>query len=155
MRCLVLAPQRYGIREVAKRVGQEWESMGHNVEYDLPDGAAARIGPVTVGIPGIAAWWRKQFKHLARHPEKYDLIWTHQPLSPTLPSRNSALWDRVVVTFHTTEHAKYRLAKDGVYPRTRQPYHWVTRWLERSFYRRLSELEAAGPQYTVVASQLQ
>jgi len=154
MNCLVLAPQRLGIREVALRVGEEWEAMGHDVEYDLPDGAAARIGPVTVGIPGIAQWWRKRFKELAKDPTKYDLIWTHQPLSPTLPSTDPALWNRVVVTFHTTEHAEYRLARDGVYPRTRVPYLWVTRQLERWFYGRLSNLDAVGPRYTVVSSQL-
>ena len=33
MKILVLAPQRLGIREVAKRVGSEWEAMGHDVEY--------------------------------------------------------------------------------------------------------------------------
>lgn len=155
MKCLVLAPQRYGIREVAQRVGQEWEAMGHDVEYELPNGAAARIGSVTVGIPGIAVWWRKQFKELAQRPDEYDLIWTHQPLSPTVPSRDSDLWDRVVVTFHTTEHAKYQLASEGVYPRTRQPYHLLTRSLEGWFYRRLSKLDRSGPQYTIVSAQLQ
>jgi hypothetical protein len=28
MNCLVLAPQRLGIREVAVRVGEEWEATG-------------------------------------------------------------------------------------------------------------------------------
>jgi glycosyltransferase involved in cell wall biosynthesis len=154
MNCLILAPQRLGIREVALRVGEEWEAMGYDVAYDLPDGAAARVGPVTVGVPGIAWWWQKRFAELARDPTEYDVIWTHQPLSPTLPSRHSALWDRVLVTFHTTEHAKYRLAKEGVYPRTLVPYHWVTKQLERRFYGQLADLDAEGPQYTVVSSQL-
>jgi hypothetical protein len=65
MECLVLAPQRYGIREVATRIGREWEDMGHTVDYDLPDGTPARIGPVTVGVPGIALWWREKFNELA------------------------------------------------------------------------------------------
>ena len=33
MEILVLAPQRLGIREVAERVGSEWEAMCHDVEY--------------------------------------------------------------------------------------------------------------------------
>jgi glycosyltransferase involved in cell wall biosynthesis len=155
MKILILAPQRLGIREVAKRVGQEWEAMGHDVEYDLPDGAAARVGPVTVGVPGIARWWQKRFTELARQPTEYDLIWTHQPLSPTLPTQDPELWNRVIVTFHTTEHAKYQLAREGVYPRTLVPYHWVTKQLERRFYGQLAELDAEGPHYTVVSSQLE
>jgi glycosyltransferase involved in cell wall biosynthesis len=155
MKILILAPQRLGIREVAKRVGQEWEEMGHDVEYDLPDGAAARVGPVTVGVPGIARWWQKRFVELAQEPTEYDLIWTHQPLSPMLPTRDAELWNRVIVTFHTTEHAKYRLAREGVYPRTLVPYHWVTKQLERRFYGQLAALDCEGPHYTVVSSQLE
>ena len=154
MKILVLAPQRLGIREVAKRVGSEWEAMGHDVEYVLPDGAAARVGGVTVGVPGIARWWQKWFTRLARNPTEYDLIWTHQPLSPTLSSRDPELWNRVLVTFHTTEHAKYELVREGVYPRKLLPYHWVTKQFERRFYGKLSELDLEGPQYTVVAPQL-
>lgn len=154
MKCLVLAPQRLGIREVARRVGEEWEALGHDVEYDLPDGAAARVGPLTVGVPGIARWWHRRFSELARDPEAYDLIWTHQPLAPTLPTRDPELWNRVVVTFHTTEHAKYRLAREGIYPRRLAPYHWVTSRMERRFYSQLAALETDGPQYTVVSSQL-
>jgi glycosyltransferase involved in cell wall biosynthesis len=155
MKSLILAPQRLGIREVALRVGAEWEAMGHDVDYNLPDGAAAKVGPVTVGIPGIARWWQRRFIELAQDPTEYDLIWTHQPLSPTLPTGNSELWNRLIVTFHTTEHAKYRLAKEGVYPRRLMPYHWVTKQLERYFYQRLAVLDADGPEYTVVSSQLE
>jgi len=154
MNCLILAPQRLGIREVALRVGSEWEEMGHDVDYNLPDGTAAKLGPVTVGVPGIAWWWRSQFNELAADPTAYDLIWTHQPLSPTLPTRNSDLWNRMIVTFHTTEHAKYRLTKEGVYPRRLMPYHWVTKQLERWFYDQLADPDIDGPRYTVVSSQL-
>lgn len=154
MKILVLTPHRYGIREVATQIGGEWEEMGHDVEYDLPDGTPARIGPVTVGVPGIALWWRKKFKELAQSSKEYDLIWTHQPLSPTLPTIDPAFWDHVIATFHTTEHTKYRLARDGIYPRKRLPVYWVTRQIERRFYHQLSKLNAHGPQYTVVSSQL-
>ncbi|QLD87080.1 glycosyltransferase family 4 protein [Natronomonas halophila] len=154
MKCLVLAPQRFGIREVAERIGQEWEEMGHDVEYRLPDGAAARIGPVTVGVVGIAEWWRKQFKELAQNPKAYDLIWTHQPISPTLPTKDPELWNRMIMTFHTTEHEGYRLAKQGIYPRKRLPYYATTRWFEGRFHKRLAALEGTNPMYTVVSSQL-
>lgn len=155
MNCLVLAPQRYGIREVALRVGEEWESLGHDVEYDLPDGDAARIGPLTVGVPGIALWWDHWFRRLEDSYQEYDLIWTHQPLTPRLPTQNTDLWDRVIVTFHTTEHAKHALAREGIYPQTRRPYHLVTKQMERRFYQQLSGLDAAEPTYTVVSSQLE
>lgn len=154
MRILVLTPHRYGIREVAKRIGHEWEEMGHDVEYDLPDGTPARLGPLTVGVPKIALWWRQKFKELSQSSREYDLIWTHQPLSPTLPTSNPELWDRVIATFHTTEHTKYRLARNGIYPQKRLPVYWVTRQLERRFYQQLAKLESADPQYTVVSSQL-
>ena len=154
MNGLVLAPQRYGIREVALRVGQEWESLGHDVDYDLPDGDAARIGPLTVGVPGIALWWDRWFRQLEDSYQEYDLIWTHQPLTPRLPTHNPDLWDRVVVTFHTTEYAKHALARDGIYPRNRRLYHLVTKQMERRFYQKLSELDDANPKYTVVSPQL-
>ncbi|PSP44597.1 hypothetical protein BRC68_02110, partial [Halobacteriales archaeon QH_6_64_20] len=150
MNCLVVAPHSHGIREVARRVGAQWEAMGHDVGYrlpDLPDEHPARIGGVTIGIPGIAAWWYRTLRRLARTGDCYDLIWTHQPLSPTLPSRDPELWTRVLVTFHTTEHAKYELVREGVYPRKLLPYHWVTKQLERRFYGKLSELDVEGPQY--------
>lgn len=151
MNCLVLTPHRLGIKEVAERVGTEWEQMGHDVRYDLPDGAAARVGGVTVGVPGIARWWQKRFRELAG-TDKYDLVWTHQPISPTVP--DGAFWDATVVTFHTTERAEYRLAREGVYPWTRVPYLWVTSQLERSFYTRLESTVDAGPTYTVVSPHL-
>lgn len=153
MDCLILAPQRYGIREVALRVGDEWEQSGHDVDYELPDGAAARVGPITVGVPGIALWWDRWFRRLEDDHEDYDLIWTHQPLSPRLPTSEPELWEKVIVTFHTTEHAKYDLTCEGIYPRTRQPYHWVTKQFERRFYRGLSQVEI-GPQCTIVSPQL-
>jgi len=152
MRCLVLTPHRYGIKQVAERVGEEWETMGHTVEYDLPDGAAARIGGVTVGVPGIARWWQKRFRELAR-TNTYDLVWTHQPLSPTVPP--GEFWANTIITFHTTEHAEYRLAREGVYPPSRLPYLWVTSRLERWFYRRLRSTNEREPGYTVVSPHLQ
>ena len=155
MDCLVLAPQRYGIREVALRVGSEWEELGHNVEYDLPDGAAARIGPVTVGVPGIALWWDRWFRRLEDEYQQYDLIWTHQPLTPRLPSRDADLWDRVIVTFHTTEYAKHRLTREKIYPQSRRPYHWITRHIERRFYQQLTGKPELDPRFTIVSPQLQ
>lgn len=152
MNCLVLTPHRYGIREVAERVGQEWEQTGHAVDYRLPDGAAARVGGVTVGMPGIARWWQKQLRDLARTGGTYDLIWMHQPVSPTVP--NSSFWGRTILTFHTTEIAEYRLARDGVYSRRRLPYLWFTSRLERWFYSRLESTAGEGPTYTVVSPQL-
>lgn len=157
MNCLVAAPHSHGIREVARRVGREWEAMGHDVQYllpDLPDDHPARVGGVTIGVPGIAAWWYRTLRRLARTSEEYDLIWAHQPIAPVLPTRDPDLWDRVIVTFHTTERYRYRLAREGVYPARRLPYHWLTKTLEASFYRRLERLEGAGPHYTVVARQL-
>jgi glycosyltransferase involved in cell wall biosynthesis len=152
--CLVLAPQKYGIREVAQRVGSEWEAMGHDVDYRLPDGAAARVGPVTVGVVGIAAWWRRQFKNLARNPTEYDLIWTHQPVSPTVPTRNPKLWNRVIMTFHTTEHRGLQLSRAGIYPRKRLPYYAVTRWMEARFHRQLASIEGIDPLYTVISPHI-
>lgn len=152
MNCLVLTPHRYGIKEVAERVGQEWEQIGHTVEYRLPDGAAARIGGVTVGVPGIARWWQKQFQDLVRNGDTYDLIWTHQPVSPTVP--NGSFWARTIVTFHTTEIAEYQLARDGIYGRRRLPYLWFTSRLERWFYHRLESTASESPIYTVVSPHL-
>jgi len=128
--------------------------MGHDVKYDLPDGKAARVGPVTVGIPGIALWWDRWFRKLDGNAEKYDLIWTHQPLTPRLPSRNPKIWNRMIVTFHTTEYAKYGLTREGIYPRTRQPYHWVTRRIERHFYQNITGRKELSPQFTVVSPQI-
>lgn len=152
MNCLVLTPHRYGIKEVAERVGGEWERMGHTVEYRLPDGAAARVRGITIGVPGIARWWQKQFRELRRNEDEYDLIWTHQPLSPTVPG--GSFWERTIVTFHTTEIAEYQLARDGVYSRRRAPYLWFTSRLERWFYYRLESKIDNGPTYTVVAPHL-
>lgn len=151
MNCLVLTPHRYGIKNVAERVGREWERAGHDVDYRLPDGAAARVGPLTVGVPGIALWWREQFRDLAPDGDGYDLVWTHQPLSPTVA--HGSFWERTVVTFHTTEVAEYRLAREGVYPRRRAPYLWLTSRIERRFYRRLATVDD-GPHYTVVSPHL-
>lgn len=157
MNCLVAAPHSHGIREVALRVGTEWENAGHDVTYlvpDLPEGHPARIGGVTIGVPGIALWWYRTLRRLARTGDRYDLIWTHQPITPFLPTADPTFWERVVVTFHTTEQHRYRLARAGIYPTTRLPYHWLTKTVEAAFYRRLERLDGPGPHYTVVAPQL-
>ena len=154
MNCLILTPNRYGIREVAKQVGAEWEAMGHTVDYDLPDGEPARVAGVTVGVPGIALWWYRTLRRVAQTGDHYDLVWTHQPLAPLLPTREPSFWKRVIITFHTTERAEYELAREGVYPTTRRPYLWITKMLEASFYRRLERLDESGPSYTVVAPHL-
>jgi len=154
MRCLVVTPHRYGIREVAERVGEEWASMGNDVAYVLARGDAARIGPVTVGTPGIAYWWDRKLRGIAAELEQYDLIWAHQPVAPRLPTGDPAFWSKVIVTFHTTLRAEYRLAREGVYPPTRLPFHWLTKTLEARFYRRLSARDGRGPAYTVVSPHL-
>lgn len=153
MKCLVATPHRYGIVEMARRVGRDWMEMGHTVDYLTAEGEAARVAGVTVGVPGIAAWWYKHLRRLAQEPTQYDLIWTHQPIAPMLPSRDPEFWRRIIVTFHTTERAEYRLARQGVYPRTRLPYLWFTKQLESRFYGQLTELPVQ-PQYTVVAPHL-
>ena len=154
MRCLVLTPNRYGIREVAERVGAEWEAMGHDVEYELARGDAARMGPLTVGMPGIAAWWYRRLRQVAQDADRYDLVWAHQPFAPTLPTRDPAFWERVVVTFHTTLRAEYELARDGVYPARLRPYYWLMKTIEARLYRGIEGLDGPGPQYTVVSPHL-
>lgn len=157
MNCLVAAPHSHGIREVALRVGEEWEQMGHDVKYllpELPDDHPAYVGGVSIGVPGIAAWWYRTLRRLARTGDRYDLIWAHQPIAPFLAVHDAAFWERVIVTFHTTERHRYQLARNGVYPPVRLPYHWLTKALEASFYRRLERLDGTGPHYTVVARQL-
>ena len=154
MNCLVITPHRYGIREVAERIGAEWEEMGHQVDYELARGDAARIGPITVGTPGIALWWYRRLRELAKGSDEYDLIWTHQPVAPTLPTRDQAFWNRVIVTFHTTLCAEYELARKGIYPRRLLLYHWITKKLEERFYRRLQSLDEPGPHYTVISPHL-
>ena len=153
MNCLVATPHRYGIREVAERVGAEWEAMGHEVSYELAYGEAARIGPVTVGTPGIAIWWYRTLNRIAGQ-ESYDLVWVHQPVAPMLPTRSEKLWNRTLVTFHTTLRAEYELVRDGIYPRVRRPVHRLNKTLEARFYRALEALDVAGPRYTVVAPHL-
>lgn len=154
MKCLVVTPHRYGIREVAERVGTEWDAMGHEVEYEFARGAAARIGPVTVGTPGIAVWWYRTLRRVARGETEYDLVWTHQPVTPLLPTRDPSMWNSTIVTFHTTLRAEYELARSGVYPLYRRPFHRLNSAMEARFYRKLDALDAAGPRYTVVAPHL-
>jgi glycosyltransferase involved in cell wall biosynthesis len=152
MDCLILTPHRYGIRAVAESVGSQWETSGYDVEYRFGDGEPAQIGGVTVGIPGIERWWRRQFRELSERGEEYDLLWMHQPLSLRVP--DAAFWDRTLLTVHTTETAEYRLAREGVYPRRRLPYLMATSLLERWFHRRVGALDRDGPMYTVVAPHL-
>jgi len=152
MNCLVLTPHRYGIRAVATAVARQWEASGHDVEYRLGDGAPAQFAGLTVGVPGIAWWWRKQLHDLAGDGAAYDLVWMHQPLSPSVP--DASFWERTLVTVHTTETAEYRLAREGIYTGRRLPYLWVTSRLERWFHRRLGSIGQSGPTYTVVAPHL-
>jgi len=152
MNCLVLTPHRHGIKAVATAVARQWEASGHDVEYRLGDGAPAQVAGLTVGVPGIAWWWRKQLRDLASDGAAYDLIWMHQPLSPSVP--DASFWERTLLTVHTTETAEYRLARKGIYPRRRLPYLWVMRRLERWFYRRLRSTGQSEPTYTVVAPHL-
>jgi glycosyltransferase involved in cell wall biosynthesis len=152
MDCLVVTPHRYGIREVAERIGTEWERLGHGVEYVLAEGAAANVGPVTVGTPGIAIWWYRTLKRVAPASE-YDLVWLHQPLAPRLPTADPTFWNRTVVTFHTTMAAEYRLARRGIYPWYLRPFHRLNRSIEARFYRALAASDA-DPTYTVVAPHL-
>lgn len=154
MRCLVVTPHRLGIREVAERVGQEWEASGHDVDYLLARGAAARIGPLTIGAPGIAIWWYRNLRRIARDADQYDLIWTHQPIAPIIPSHDPEFWKRVVVTVHTTLRREYSLAREGIYPKRLIPYYWFVKSIESRFHRRLAAAQFDSPRYTVVAPHL-
>jgi len=153
MKCLVATPHRLGIREVAERVGREWEQFGHDVDYRLARGSAARIGPITVGVPGIAIWWDRLFRELAGGSRRYDLIWTHQPLAPRIPTTDPGFWSRVVVTYHTTLRREYQLARSGVYPLRHTPYYLGVQAVEKRFHRKLTRLDIP-PQYTVVSPHL-
>jgi glycosyltransferase involved in cell wall biosynthesis len=137
---------------VATAVARQWEASGHDVECRLGDGEPAQIAGLTVGVPGIARWWHEQFRDLADRGAEYDLVWMHQPLSPSVP--DASFWKRTLLTVHTTETAEYRLAREGIYPRRRLPYLWLTSRLERRFHRRLGSLGHSGPTYTVVAPHL-
>lgn len=154
MDCLVVTPHRLGIPEMAERIGQEWEEIGHTVEYTFARGEAARLGPVTIGMPGIAVWWYRTLKTIASAHEKYDLIWTHQPVAPVLPTSEEAFWDKVVATMHTTLGREYELVREGVYPRRLLPYYWFAKTLEARFHRTLACLDATGPHYTVVSPHI-
>jgi glycosyltransferase involved in cell wall biosynthesis len=154
MHCLVVTPHRLGIPEMAKHVRQEWDAMGRDVEYVLADGAAARIGPITVGAPGIALWWYRTLKRVAADHEQYDLIWTHQPVFPRLPTTDATFWNKVVATTHTTLIREYELVREGVYPRKLLPYYWFASTIEARSHRRLTGLSHDGPHYTVVSPHL-
>jgi glycosyltransferase involved in cell wall biosynthesis len=154
MNCLVVTPHRLGIREMAERVGEEWEQMGHDVEYILAKGAAARLGSVTIGVPGIAIWWYRTLKDIAAHHEDYDLIWTHQPVAPALPTIDEAFWNKIVATIHTTLGREYELVQEGIYPTRLLPYYWLAKTAEARFHRKLTTIEATGPHYTVVSPHL-
>lgn len=154
MNCLVVTPHRLGIREMAERIGSEWEAMGHDVEYVLARGAAARVGPVTVGMSGIALWWYRTLKRVAADHDRYDLIWTHQPVAPWLPTRDGEFWNKVVATIHTTLGREYELVREGVYPKRLLPFYWMAKTAESRFHRKLTALETPGPHYTVVSPHL-
>lgn len=154
MNCLVVTPHRFGIREMAEQVGSEWEALGHNIEYRLSKGSAARLGSFTIGVPKIAMWWYRNFRDIATNHERYDLIWTHQPLAPVLPTRGSSFWNKVIITIHTTLRREYELVCEGIYPQKLRPYYWFAKHVEARFHRRLTTLNAAGPCYTVVSPHL-
>lgn len=154
MHCLVLTPHRLGIREMAERVGEEWEQMGHDVEYILAKGAAARLGPLTIGVPGIAVWWYRTLRDIAADHHEYDLIWTHQPVAPALPTTDETFWNKVVATIHTTLGREYELVHEGIYPKRLLPYYWLAKMTEARFHRKLSSLDATDPHYTVVSPHL-
>lgn len=154
MDCLVVTPHRLGIREMAERVGKEWARMGHDVEYVLADGAAARLGSVTIGVPGIAVWWYLKMREIAADHTRYDLIWTHQPVTLTPPTTDKSFWDKLVVTIHTTLNREYELTQRGIYSKRLLPYYWLAKTVESRFHRRLTSLDASGPHYTVVSPHL-
>jgi glycosyltransferase involved in cell wall biosynthesis len=155
MNCLIVTPHRLGIREMAERVGEEWEAMGHSVEYILARGAAARIGPITIGVPGIAVWWYRTLRNIAACHEKYDLIWTHQPIAPAVPTTDETFWNKTVATIHTTLTREYELTREGVYPKRLLPYYWLAKTAETRFHHKLAALDMIGPLYTVVSPHLQ
>jgi len=154
MNCLVVTPHRLGIPEMAKRIGGEWDSLGHDVEYILADGAAARVGPITIGAPGIALWWYNTLKEIASEHEQYDLIWTHQPIMPRLPTTDETFWNKVIATVHTTLGREYELTREGIYPRKFLPYYWFVKTIESRSHRKSTDLGYEGPHYTVVSPHL-
>lgn len=154
MDCLIITPHRFGIPEMAQRVGDEWNSLGHNVEYILADGAASHVGPITIGAPGIAVWWYRKLKQVAYNHDQYDLIWTHQPIMPYLPTSDESFWNKVILTIHTTLSREYELTLEGVYPLKLLPYYWFVKTVESRFHRMVTNLECAGPHYTVVSPHL-
>jgi glycosyltransferase involved in cell wall biosynthesis len=154
MNCLIITPHRLGIPEMAQRIGREWKSLGHNVEYILADGAAAQLGSITIGAPGIALWWYKTLKHIASDHQEYDLIWTHQPIMPRLPTTDRTFWNKVIATIHTTLGREYELTLEGIYPRKLIPYYWFVKTIESQSYQALTNLDYSGPRYTVVSPHL-
>ncbi|WP_137285805.1 glycosyltransferase [Halorussus salinisoli] len=154
MNCLVITPHRLGIHEMAKRVGAEWSTMGHTVDYIFAEGSAAQVGPFTVGAPGIAIWWYRTLKNVAQDHDQYDLIWTHQPITPILPTTERTFWEKVIVTIHTTLRRDYELAQDGVYPSKLLPYYWLVKVIEGHFHRTCTDQNGVEPHYTVVSPHL-
>ncbi|WP_246988394.1 glycosyltransferase family 4 protein [Halorientalis marina] len=139
---------------MAERVGEEWGALGHDVDYILAKGAAARVGTITIGVPGIALWWYRTLKEIAANHQQYDLIWTHQPVAPLLPTTDSTFWNKVIATTHTTLHREYELVREGVYPTRLLPYYWLAKTGEAHFHQSLATIDAAGPHYTVVSPHL-
>lgn len=155
MNCVIVTPHRYGIYEMSRRVGELWEAAGHEVEYVLSEGNAATVGPVTMGAPAISVWWYRKLAEVAARDELPDLIWTHQPITPMLPTTDPEFWRRTVLTVHSTHTREYELARDGIYPRRFQPYYWLVSRLEQRFHTAIREVAGSGPQYTVVSPHLQ
>lgn len=155
MRCVIVTPHRYGIHEMTHRVGDIWESGGHDVEYVLAEGNAARVGPVTIGAPAISVWWYRTLAGIANRDRLPDLIWTHQPVTPVLPTKDSEFWNRMILTVHSTHMREYQLTQTGVYPTRLRPYYWFVSRLEQRFHTAVQNLDSAGPTYTVVSPHLQ
>jgi glycosyltransferase involved in cell wall biosynthesis len=139
---------------MAKRIGSKWDSLGHDVEHVLADGAAAQVGSITIGAPGIAIWWYKTLKEVASEHEHYDLIWTHQPIMPQLPTTDETFWNKIIATIHTTLGREYELTREGIYPRKLQPYYWFVKTIESRSHRMITDLGYEGPHYTVVSPHL-
>lgn len=154
MKCLIMTPHRLGIPEMAKRIGDRWESLGHSVEYILADGSAARAGPIKIGAPGIALWWYRRIKQIASDHEQYDLIWAHQPIMPQLPTTDETFLNKLIATIHTTLGREYELTREGIYPRTLLPYYWFVKTIESRSHQMITDLDCKGPHYTVVSPHL-
>ena len=139
---------------MSRRVGETWQQWGHDVEFILSKGSAAKVGPVNVGAPAISLWWYQRLAELASRDTLPDLIWAHQPILPVLPTDDPDFWNRVVLTIHSTHTREYELTRTGAYPTRFRPYYWAVSRLEQRFHGFVRRLPARGPTYTVVSPHL-